>query len=197
MASHDVITLRGRRLVAGGVDDPSRPRVAPARQLAATALMLAAGALALSLAAAPLVVHGRMLTWPLLATCVGAASGYRFQRARERAAEGVTHPPLPPSAIVGHPARPVLAAFGRIGFAAVSFAVVIAAAGHGSSPARALAVSLAPALFGCSLGGIVLAWVCVIREERARGERIYQSVASFAGTKTGSPSLYVVTGSDG
>jgi hypothetical protein len=197
MASNDVITLRGRRLVAGSLDDPSRPRVAPARQLAATALMLATAALALSLAAAPLVVHGWMLIWPLLAACAGVASGYRFQRARERAAEGATHPPLPPSAIVGHPIGPVLAAFGRIGFGAVSLAVVIAAAGHGSSPARAFAVSILPALFGLSLGGIVLAWACVIRDEQTRGERIYQSVASFAGTKTGTPSLYVVTGSDG
>jgi len=197
MSSHDVITLRGRRLVAGGLDDPSRPRVAPARQLAATALVLSAAALALSLAGAPLVVHGWMLIWPLLAACAGAASGYRFQRARERAAEGVTHPPLPPSAIVGHPIGAVLAAFGKIGFAGASIAVVIAAAGHGSSPARALAVSLLPALFGRSWGGIVVAWAYVIRDERARDERLYQSVASFAGTKTGTPSLYAVAGSHG
>jgi hypothetical protein len=197
MASHDVITLRGRRLVAGGLDDPCRPRVAPARQLAATALVLAAAALALSLAAAPLVVHGWMVIWPLLAACAGAASGCRFQRARERAEEGTTHPPLPPSAIVGHPIGAVLGAFGRIGFAGASFAVVIAAAGHGSSPARALAMSLLPALFGRSWGGIVVAWACVVRDEQTRDERIYQSVASFAGTKTGTPSLYVVTGSRG
>src|SRR5439155_24339623 len=125
MASHDVITLRGRRLVAGGVDDHSRPRVAPARQLAATALMLAAGALALSLAAAPLVVHGLMLAWPLLAACAGAASGYRFQRARERAAEGATHPPLPLSAIVSHQILPGLVAIGSVCIAGVLLAVLI------------------------------------------------------------------------
>jgi hypothetical protein len=195
MAAQGVTTLRGRRLVAGSVEDPVRPRVLVAHEVFVTAGAASATALGLSLVTATLLLHGRALAWPLLAASAGAASGLMAHRTRVRAAEGKQHPPLPPLAVVVDSRRPVAGAIAGIACAAAVVGAMIVAAGHASSPSRVIAASLAPALFGRALGSIVPGRASLIRFERMHDRRVYQSAGSFGGS--GPTTLYVGTAGDG
>jgi hypothetical protein len=195
MASQSVITVRGRRLVAGRVEDPACPRVLAAREVFVTAGAASATVLGLSLGAVPLVVHGWAVLLPLLAAFAGAALGFRSHRARLRKAEGTPHPPLPRLAIVEGSLRPVVGGIARIVVNLAIFEVAVVAAGHGSSPSRLVAACLVPALFGNLLGNMMLAGVALIRFEEQGGERAYQPAGSFMGRASGP--IYVGTDRDG
>jgi hypothetical protein len=195
MASQSVITVRGRRLVAGRVEDPACPRVLAARAVFVTAGTASAAVLGLSLGAVPLLVNGWAVLLPLLAALAGAAFGFRSHRARLRAAQGKQHPPLPRLAIVEGSLRPVVGGMARIVFNLTIFGAVVVAAGHGSSPSKLVAACLAPALFGNLFGSIVPGTSTLIRFEKARGERVYQPTDSFFGGTRGM--IYVGTDQDG
>ena len=195
MASESVITVRGRRLVAGRVADPARPHVLAARAVFVTAGAASATVLGVSLAAVPLLVRGWAVLPPLLAAIAGAAFGFRSHRARLRAAEGKQHPPLPQLAIVEGSLRPVVSGLARVVFAVAVFGVAVVAAGHGSSPSKLVAACLAPALFGNLLGNIVPGRAALIRFEEQRGERVYQPAGSFMGGASGP--IYVGADQDG
>jgi len=195
MATESVITVRGRRLVAGRVEDPARPRVLAAREVFVTAKAASGAVFAVSLAAVPLLVHGWAVLLPPLAALAGGAFGFRAHRARLRAAEGMQHPPLPRLAIVEGSLRPVVGGIARILCNLSVFAVAIVAAGHGSPPSRLVAACVVPALFGNLLGNILPGGAALIRFEKTVGERVYQPVGSFMGRASGQ--IYVGTDRDG
>ncbi|MDX6495568.1 MAG: hypothetical protein QOE17_1554 [Gaiellales bacterium] len=195
MASESVITVRGRRLVAGRVEDPARPRVLATREVFVTAGAVSATVLGLSLGAVPLLVHGWAVLLPLLAAFAGAALGFRSHRARLRAAQGKQHPPLPRLAIVEGSRRPVVGGIARMVLNLAIFQVVVVAAGHGSPPSKLVAACLIPALFGNLFGSIVPGTSTLIRFEKARGERVYQPAGSFMGGTRGM--IYIGTDQDG
>jgi hypothetical protein len=195
MASESVITVRGRRLVAGRVEDPACPRVLASREVFVTAGVASTAVLGLSLGAVPLAVHGWAVVLPLLAALAGAAVGFRSHRARLRKAEGRPHPPLPPLAVVEGSLRPVLVGIARILCNLAVFVVAVVVAGHGSSPSRLVAACVVPALFGNLLGNILPGGAALIRFEKKVGERVYQPVGSFMGRGLGQ--IYVGTDRDG
>jgi hypothetical protein len=195
MASESVITVRGRRLVAGRVEDPARPHVLAAREVFVTAGAASAAVLGLWLGAVPLLVHGWAVLLPLLGAIAGAALGFRSHHARLRKAEGKPHPPLPRLAIVERSLRPVVTGIARILRNLAVFEVAVVVAGHGSSPSRLVAACVVPALFGNLLGNILPGRATLIRFEETGGERVYQPVGSFMGSASGP--IYVGTDRDG
>lgn len=175
MASEPATTLRGRRLVAGGNEDPSHPHVLGVCDLGAALGRSFGVALMLSLGAALFVVHGLALVGPPLAAVAGGVWGYLWYRgATRRSASAI--PPLPGSAVVVPVGGQVVEITMKVTFAAGAFAAVIVGAGHGSQAVLDAGACVPPLLYGHMLSQALLVRMSVMRHERQEGGRtIYQT----------------------
>ncbi len=192
MASQPATTLRGRRLVVGGIEDPARPKVLAVCDLG-SALGLSFGvALVLSLGAAPLFVHGLALIGPPVAAVAGGVWGYLWYRgATRRSAAAI--PPLPASAVVVPVGGQVVEITMKVTFAAGAIAAVVVGAGHGSQAVLDAGACVPPLLYGHMLSQVLLVRMSFMRHARQDGGRtIYQTCE---GSKKQPARLYSAGGS--
>jgi hypothetical protein len=176
MAADSSKTLRGHRLVAGGIEDVDRPQVVAVRDLGAALGAVFAGALLLSLVAAVFVVHGLALIGPPLAAAVGGVWGYLVYRGAIRRS-APAFPPLPASAVIVPASGPTVTIIMRATFVAGSIAAVIIGLGHDSTPAMTAGACVLPLLYTQTMTVALFGRRSAIRHARDDGGRVvYQTL---------------------